>query len=141
MFHIYVASYSSKCCIYLQWLSSVFLKCFASVLDICCNCFICFARMLQVFQLDIAKADECCTCCNAREKRRRREWSPRTVYRCDDVWTAWAPRGRAKRRRGRGRAGARADVECRAGVRQALALPFLNTLLLRILTYHISSCI
>jgi hypothetical protein len=34
-----------------------FFWCFASVPDICCMCFSCFKRMLQVFHLDVAKVD------------------------------------------------------------------------------------
>jgi hypothetical protein len=38
MFHVYVASVLSGCCICLQRLLSVF-RCFASVSDVCCKCF------------------------------------------------------------------------------------------------------
>ena len=41
------------CCMRLQWLSSVF-RCFVSVSDVCCKCFNCFERILQVFYLDVA---------------------------------------------------------------------------------------
>jgi hypothetical protein len=52
--------FSSECLQYLQCLHTwfqVFLWCFASVSDICCKCFNCFGRMLQVFHLDVAKVD------------------------------------------------------------------------------------
>jgi hypothetical protein len=35
----------------LQWL----YMCFSSVSDVCCKCFSCFGRMLQVFHLDVAR--------------------------------------------------------------------------------------
>jgi hypothetical protein len=41
MFHIYVASVLSRCCICLQWFSSLFSRVFAGVSDICFKCFIC----------------------------------------------------------------------------------------------------
>jgi hypothetical protein len=46
--------------IYLQWLHTcfqVFSGVFARVIDVCCKCFSCFGRMLQVFHLNIAKVD------------------------------------------------------------------------------------
>jgi hypothetical protein len=62
--HLYC---ESRCCIYtfshicykcfhldvayvLQWVQT----CFPRVLDVCCKCFNCFGRMLQMFPLDIA---------------------------------------------------------------------------------------
>jgi hypothetical protein len=47
MFHAYIVSVLSGCCMCLRRLSSV-LRCFASVLNVCCEC---FRHMLQVFQL------------------------------------------------------------------------------------------
>jgi len=56
MLQAYISNVSYVCCIRLQWLSSVF-RCFASVLEVCCKCFNCFGCILQVFHLDVAKAD------------------------------------------------------------------------------------
>jgi hypothetical protein len=47
MFHTYVATVLSECCICLQ----LFFKCFSCVSDAC------FVRMLQLFHLDISKVD------------------------------------------------------------------------------------
>jgi hypothetical protein len=41
MFHTYVGSVLSRCCVCLQWFSSV-LVVFVSVSDACFMCFICF---------------------------------------------------------------------------------------------------
>jgi hypothetical protein len=35
----------------------VFFRCFASVSDVCCKCFICFGRMLQAFHLDVVNVN------------------------------------------------------------------------------------
>jgi hypothetical protein len=38
--------------------------CFPGISDICYKCFNYFGCMLQVFHLNIAKVDLCCTCCS-----------------------------------------------------------------------------
>jgi hypothetical protein len=43
---------------------SSFFWSFASVSDVCCKCFICFGRMLQVFYLNVAKVDRVLHSCN-----------------------------------------------------------------------------
>jgi hypothetical protein len=68
MFDTYVASVSSEYCIcfthmlqmlhpdvvyVLQWLHTYFSR----VSDICCKCFDCFGRILQMFLLDVVKVD------------------------------------------------------------------------------------
>jgi hypothetical protein len=67
MFHSYVASISSGCCICFTHMLQVFHldvayvlqwhMCFPGVSDVCCKYFNCFGRMLQVFHPDIAKVD------------------------------------------------------------------------------------
>jgi hypothetical protein len=64
MFHTYVASVLSGCCVCLQWFSGVF-KCFASISDAYCRCFSFFVRMLKMFLSECFKSIlACCTCCN-----------------------------------------------------------------------------
>jgi hypothetical protein len=41
MFHTYIVIVLFRCCVYLQWLSSVFSVFFASVSGVYFNCFIC----------------------------------------------------------------------------------------------------
>ena len=63
MFHTYVASVLSGCCVCFAMVSSVFYKCFilllcvAMVIHACFKCFIYFRRTLQVFYLDVSKVD------------------------------------------------------------------------------------
>jgi hypothetical protein len=49
MFHTYVASVSSECCVGLQWFSSIFQVFFSSVSEACFKC-------LNGFQADVASA-------------------------------------------------------------------------------------
>jgi hypothetical protein len=64
IFHIYVVSVLSGCCICLQWFFKSF-KCFASVSNVCCKYFSCFVRMLQVCLSECFKNKlRCYTCCN-----------------------------------------------------------------------------
>jgi hypothetical protein len=64
IFHIYVVSVLSGCCICLQWFFKSF-KCFASVSNACCKYFSCFVRMLQVCLSECFKNKlRCYTCCN-----------------------------------------------------------------------------
>jgi hypothetical protein len=51
MFHIYVASILSECCIYLQ----MTFKCSANVLDVFASVSAVFGRMLQVFHMNVVK--------------------------------------------------------------------------------------
>jgi hypothetical protein len=53
MFHTYVASVLSGCCICFAMAVNVF----PGISDVCCKCFNCFGRMLQVFLLDVVKGD------------------------------------------------------------------------------------
>jgi hypothetical protein len=63
MFHAYVASVLSRCCICFTLMLQVFHPdvayifntCFPHVLDVCCKCFNYFRRTLQMFSLDVAK--------------------------------------------------------------------------------------
>ena len=64
MLQAYISSVSYVCCKCLIWMLHTFamafkcfFRCFASVSEVCCKCFNCFGRMLQVFNLDVAKAD------------------------------------------------------------------------------------
>ena len=64
MLQAYVSSVSYVCCKCLIWMLHTFamafkcfFRCFASVSEVCCKCFNCFGRMLQVFNLNVAKAD------------------------------------------------------------------------------------
>jgi hypothetical protein len=54
MFHIYVASVLSRCCICFARAFQVF---FASVLDVCFKCFICLQKYVANVYLDISKVD------------------------------------------------------------------------------------
>jgi hypothetical protein len=72
-FHTYVASVSSRCCICFAMTT----HCFPRVSDACCKCFNYFGCMLQMFPLDSVKVDlvlhmlqwtpsatiVCCSCC------------------------------------------------------------------------------
>ena len=59
IFHTYVASVLSGCCICLQLYFKCFSCVFASISDACFECFGCFIRILQVFYLDV-KIDRGC---------------------------------------------------------------------------------
>ena len=56
-FHTYVISVFICMFAMATHVVSSFLWCFASVSDVCCKCFNCFGRMLQMFSLDVAKVD------------------------------------------------------------------------------------
>jgi hypothetical protein len=51
MFHTYVVSILFRCCVYLQWFSSVSQVFFISVLDTCFKCFICLRLYDRVLHL------------------------------------------------------------------------------------------
>ena len=61
VFHSDVAYVSHICCKCFIWMLRMFCngytRLFPGVSDVCCKCFNCFGRMLQVFHLDIAKAN------------------------------------------------------------------------------------
>jgi hypothetical protein len=68
MFHTYAAGVSSGCCIIFTHMLQVFhldvayvlqslYMCFPRVSDVCCKCFNCFGRILQMFPLDVAKVN------------------------------------------------------------------------------------
>jgi hypothetical protein len=72
--HKCVASVLSRCCIYLQWLSSIF-----QVFQICYKSFSCFGRILQVFRLDVAKVDM---------GLYMLQWNPPATATCSSCWVA-----------------------------------------------------
>jgi hypothetical protein len=63
VFHMYVASILSGCCMFCNGYKRVFLvfqtyvASVSIISDVCCKCFNYFGRMLQVFYLDVAKVD------------------------------------------------------------------------------------
>jgi hypothetical protein len=95
-----------------------FFLCFASVSDVCCKCFSCFGRMLQVFYLDVAKVDRVLHMLQSCEKGRGRERSLRMVWQCRphvgtrNVGLGWGCASRAR------------ETKYSVGVR-VLALPIL----------------
>ena len=58
MFHTYVVSVLSGCCICLQWFSSVFQVGFASVSDVCFKCFICLLLYVASIVSVCSKVDQ-----------------------------------------------------------------------------------
>jgi hypothetical protein len=109
---------------------------FASVSDVCCKCFSCFGRMLQVFHLYIVKVDRVlhmlqCVWKNGGD-------ASGTRVRSGDT----GPRGRVKHWRGQGRAGAGMEcrrvreTKCRHGRPDAGICPDVRALALLYLPYH-----
>jgi hypothetical protein len=91
VFRMYAVRISSKWYIFLQWLHT----CFLGVLDVCCKCFNCFGRMLQVFYWDVAKVDLVLYIL---------QWDPPTAATCYICWAhvyACGSGGGASGRRGK----------------------------------------
>jgi len=74
VFHMYVTSVLSGCCICFAMATHVFFKCFSG-----------FERMLQVFRLGVAKLDL---------GLHKLQWNPPTATACYSCWGAMHARGK-----------------------------------------------